>query len=556
MSMRAVLLTAILGLFGCATGEASDPPAWPADGSVRDATSETSADSTGEASPADTIDDGANPCMGVSCTTPPANECADATNLRTYATVGTCDMGKCSYTASSITCPSGCSGGKCTSDPCLGVTCGSPPKAYCSDSTHLTRYVSPGTCSGGTCSYTTEVVYCGFGCTGDVCTGDPCASVTCDKPPASYCSGPNNLVVYDATGSCSAGTCTYGNRTEYCSFGCAGGKCSGDPCSGVTCTTPPASYCSGANTLRTFAATGTCSTGTCTYAPTDKTCVGGCVAGVCKDCSAPSDCGSGKTCTGGTCVTCDSITACGPTCSACSGATPVCAGITTGCTCTSSPDSCGGTTSWCNTSGACVACSTGSCGNGRCDCGETSSSCAADCGPACPTGLSLGTFDAGTDGWTFDGLWRRDSTNACMVAGSTTKYSSSYTQNLTNGSDVNLSGCTSATLNYRVQLADDPGYYAKGPDKSERLYVQCSGDSGATWTNLTPTSWPVNQSACATSYCCGGPGAGRSFPWTNQAAVLPASCRTATARVRFQAKGSSVWNLQNPGWYVDSVTVN
>ncbi len=121
---------------------------------------------------------------------------------------------------------------------------------------------------------------------------------------------------------------------------------------------------------------------------------------------------------------------------------------------------------------------------------------------------------------------------------------------------MNLSGCTSATLNYRVQLADDPGYYAKGPDKSERLYVQCSGDSGATWTNLTPTSWPVNQSACATSYCCGGPGAGRSFPWTNQAAVLPASCRTATARVRFQAKGSSVWNLQNPGWYVDSVTVN
>jgi hypothetical protein len=143
-----------------------------------------------------------------------------------------------------------------------------------------------------------------------------------------------------------------------------------------------------------------------------------------------------------------------------------------------------------------------------------------------------------------------------MVAGSTTSYSSSYTQNLTNGSNINLSTCTSATLKYRVRLADDPDYFGKGADKSERLYVQCSGDGGTTWNNLIPTTWPTNQAACATSYCCGGYGSGRSFPFTDQTATLPAACRTATMRVRFQAKGSSVWNLLNPGWYVDTVTVN
>jgi hypothetical protein len=174
----------------------------------------------------------------------------------------------------------------------------------------------------------------------------------------------------------------------------------------------------------------------------------------------------------------------------------------------------------------------------------------------CPTPITLGTFDSGAESWTFDGLWRYDGGSASMVAGSTTKYSSSYTQNLTSPTNLDLSSCASATLSFSVRLADDPDYASKGPDKSERLYVQCSGDGGGTWTNLTPSPWPTNQSACATSYCCGGPGSTRSFPLTAQSIVLPAACRTATTRLRFQAKGSSVWNLQNPGWYVDNVRVN
>jgi hypothetical protein len=141
-----------------------------------------------------------------------------------------------------------------------------------------------------------------------------------------------------------------------------------------------------------------------------------------------------------------------------------------------------------------------------------------------------------------------------MAAGSSIKYNSSYTENLTYGSDVDLSGCTSATLSFLVQLADDINYGTT--DKSERLYVQCSGDGGATWTSLTPNPWPANQSACSTSYCAGSNTIDRSFAWTSQSIALPAACLKKATRFQFQAKGSSAWNMQNPAWSVDNVKVN
>lgn len=171
----------------------------------------------------------------------------------------------------------------------------------------------------------------------------------------------------------------------------------------------------------------------------------------------------------------------------------------------------------------------------------------------CPTGLSLATWQSGDEGWVYDGLWSRNS-GGFMAAGSSTKYSSSYTQNLTSGSDVNLASCSSTTLKFLVKLADDPSYGST--DKSERLYVQCSGDSGATWTNLTPSPWPSNQSACSTSYCAGDMSTDRSFGWSSATIALPAGCLTSKARFRFQAKGSSAWNMMNPGWSVDQVSLN
>ncbi len=171
----------------------------------------------------------------------------------------------------------------------------------------------------------------------------------------------------------------------------------------------------------------------------------------------------------------------------------------------------------------------------------------------CPTALALGLFDTGTDGWTFDSLWRQGSGG--MVAGSTTRFSSTYTQNLTSGTDTDLSGCTSALLTFSVRLDDDPAYDSS-LDKSERLSPQCSGDGGSVWTNLTPNPWPARQAQCATTYCSGGYNSTRAFAITAQSITLPPSCLTARVRVRFQARGASVWRLQNPGWTIDSVRIN
>jgi hypothetical protein len=171
----------------------------------------------------------------------------------------------------------------------------------------------------------------------------------------------------------------------------------------------------------------------------------------------------------------------------------------------------------------------------------------------------LGAFTSNTDGWVIDPLWSRDASNGgVLVAGSSLSYNNTYTQNAMNGSNVDLGGCatTPVKLGYRVRLDDDPTYASKGLDKSERLYVQCSGDGGATWTPLTPSPWPTNQSPCATSYCDGAYALDRSFPWTAQSITLPPACVSKTMRVRFQAAGKSMWNLMSPGWWVDTVTIN
>ena len=92
-----------------------------------------------------------DPCAGISCNTPPPNECIDLKTPKIYNSVGTCSSGQCAYTFSTsqcgsktLTCPDGyvaschelCSGGVCSScttdcsghqsvDKCAGVICNS-----------------------------------------------------------------------------------------------------------------------------------------------------------------------------------------------------------------------------------------------------------------------------------------------------------------------------------------------------------------------------------------------------------------------------------------------
>jgi hypothetical protein len=130
---------------------------------------------------------------------------------------------------------------------------------------------------------------CGFlittltGCPGreDEEQEDPCADVVCDSPPANTCDG-DVVVSFAATGTCTAGECTYHQdmRTP-CDTGevCVNAECvpdqTGLTCADITCDSPPADRCDG-DVRVVYPAVGTCSEGAdgpvCDYAPTNTNC--------------------------------------------------------------------------------------------------------------------------------------------------------------------------------------------------------------------------------------------------------------------------------------------
>jgi MYXO-CTERM domain-containing protein len=147
-------------------------------------------------------------------------------------------------------------------NPCAGVVCKAPPSPC---------YSNPGTCSNGTCTYAPFTA--GAACSdGDACTtGDQCdASLNCvpsdvekcQTPPANFCSDANTLVTYASTGTCSSSTgCSYSSSPTNCQFGCDGTtkQCKPDPCTSITCNAPPNDcYQPG---------TGKCVNGACVFTP-------------------------------------------------------------------------------------------------------------------------------------------------------------------------------------------------------------------------------------------------------------------------------------------------
>ena len=218
-----------------------------------------------------------NPCSGITCNNPPMNYC-NGNNLINYNSQGTCSSGVCSYGSTTLSCTYGCANAQCKPNPCVGVTCNSPPQAYCSGSNRIS-YNNTGTCSLGTCSYTTASAFCQYGCSGGICVNNPCDGVVCNVPPASYCSGSTKVYYYSA-GACNSGACSYTQLSQSCQYGCTNGSCNVSVCAGVTCNSPPASACISNSTLRTYSSDG-CSGGSCQYPATDTTCTFGCSSGQC-----------------------------------------------------------------------------------------------------------------------------------------------------------------------------------------------------------------------------------------------------------------------------------
>lgn len=162
------------------------------------------------------------------------------------------------------------------------------PAPTCLDK-NTSRKLSGGSCNAsGECDFETTDEACEFGCVAatGLCSTDACGAVVCDElPDDAQCH----------VGSCTDGECDYTPRDEGaacddadpCTItdGCTvDGACEGTP---VSCQTPPAASCVDADTLRTWAAAGTCvadgDTFACEYTPTDETCAAGCEAGKCVE---------------------------------------------------------------------------------------------------------------------------------------------------------------------------------------------------------------------------------------------------------------------------------
>jgi hypothetical protein len=284
---------------------------------------------------------GNDPCAGVSCTNPPAASCKDAMTLHSWSASGTCAAGSCSYASLDTACANGCVNGACKGDPCAGITCNQPPSAYCVDTNTLRSYGAQGSCGNGHCGYTSSDSTCANGCASGACNGDPCAGVTCNHPPVAACLDANTRRSYSAAGLCNSGTCSYTPTDTSCAHGCSGGLCNADPCAGVTCNQPPASSCTNATTRRSYAASGTCSGGTCSYTPTDTPCPAPSHgAGVCSSGACDFTCNPGYMRLGSSCVVActDACTAGSSQCT--SGQVQTCISGASGCLEWSAPSSC------------------------------------------------------------------------------------------------------------------------------------------------------------------------------------------------------------------------
>ncbi|MEM9070128.1 MAG: hypothetical protein AAGE52_16595 [Myxococcota bacterium] len=239
------------------------------------------ADGCGEWGPAVPCEEGESCSLGV-CT--PVGECEDecdeggCTPDGRFVACGDFDLDPCREQSPGTFCTVGdlCTIGECTPAGCTSTprVCDDPPAATCVDENTLQVFDTTGTCAEGECTYEVREVACA-----NCPACDACGGVVCDAPP-SEC--------YAPVGICADGSCSYEPVDGSCDDGdpcteddrCDRGVCTG---SALACTAPPAATCADASTLRTFDAAGSCGDEGCIYPPTDQVCPLGCMAGRCLE---------------------------------------------------------------------------------------------------------------------------------------------------------------------------------------------------------------------------------------------------------------------------------
>jgi MYXO-CTERM domain-containing protein len=199
--------------------------------------------------PATGLCNGADPCQGITCNTPPNAQC--------YNSPGQCTAGVCDYTKKNAGTDCNDSNTCTDTDKCdaAGTCAGTakvctPPNPTCENNNTVSRTYSNGICQAGACVFQQTDVSCGSGCnpvTG-VCSGDPCQGITCNNPPD---------LCHVSPGVCSQGNCAYGEKA---------------------CEDPPADDCVDDDTLKKYNPEGTCTvaTGACAYTSQNVVCEQGC----------------------------------------------------------------------------------------------------------------------------------------------------------------------------------------------------------------------------------------------------------------------------------------
>jgi hypothetical protein len=216
-------------------------------------------------------------CEGVTCTNPPADRCL-GNSLRSFGEgVCNPGTGVCEYAPLNTDCAANsatCVETACIpNDLCAGIVCNTPPSPVCAGGSAVS-YTLPGTCVAGDCFYAEATEDCALDsgiCVGGACqTVNPCLGVSCSTPPDSTCVG-DTAVVFGASGLCLLGDCNYQRTETDCAL--AGGECadaacqSVDRCAGVNCDAPPADSCDSGAVVRLYNGIGTCiaATGACDY---------------------------------------------------------------------------------------------------------------------------------------------------------------------------------------------------------------------------------------------------------------------------------------------------